>query len=192
MAGDRSIKEGEMADNAVQGLIEFYKICVDEEHYFLSEHQKRISFYMGLVSAALALTVGGFLKASAWHHFGLLSLGGLLVAAVSALAQAGTRRIYQRFLETVTTRANLESDLGLSRDRGDENAEWLIREPYTPQRHRESRIRQEGDSSKDWVDAHLAKSESYHGVTRILFSVAFWIGIALTLVAFAFAYFQGV
>ncbi|MBN1359494.1 MAG: hypothetical protein JW993_02830 [Sedimentisphaerales bacterium] len=107
-----------MADDHGRTVIEFYKICVDEEHDFLAEHQKRIAFYTGLLSAVLTLTVGGYLEASAWYHFAALGLGGLLLAAVSVIAKAGTRRLYQRFLETVTTRAKLEQDLGFSQERG--------------------------------------------------------------------------
>lgn len=131
-----------MTDDHEQKTMKLYKISVEEEHYFFTEHQKRIAFYLGLLSGILTLTVGGFLKASTWYHFGILVVGGLLLAAISVIAKAGTRRIYQRFLETVTTRAKLEQDLGFSQNRGDGEGRWVQTEPYSPTRHLESRTSQ--------------------------------------------------
>lgn len=176
-----------MADDSGQRTMELYKICVDEEHYFLSEHQKRIAFYTGLLSAILTLTIGGFLKATTWYHFGMLAVGGLLLATVSVIAKAGTGRIYQRFLETVTTRAKLEHDLRLSEDRGREEGGWPEAEPYSPTRHLESRSNKKWKTSKDWVEAHSRKRKNYRGVSRMLFSLVFCTGIILMVVAVVFA-----
>ncbi len=180
-----------MVDDHEKRAMDLYKICVEEEHYFLAEHQKRIAFYTGLLSAVLMLTIGGFLKATAWYHFGIVVLGGLLLVAVSAIAKAGTLRLYQRFLETVTTRAKLELDLGFSEKRGEGEGKWVEVEAYTPVRHLETRIDANCKTSKQWVDAHLKKKENYHGVSRLLFSVVFYIGIALMIIAVVFTYVKG-
>ena len=180
-----------MHDGDKKRATELYKICVEEEHYFLAEHQKRIAFYIGLLSAVLTLTIGGLLKATAWYHFAILVLGGLLLVAVSSIAKAGTRRIYQRFLETVTTRAKLEQDLGFSQERSQGEGGWVMTEPFSPVRHSKSRTEKKWKTSKEWVDSHLNKKDNYHGVSRRLFSTVFWIGIALIVVAIAFACVKG-
>lgn len=170
-------------DDQERRALELYKICVEEEHYFLSEHQKRIAFYTGLLSAVLTITIGGFLKATAWYHHGMLVLGGLLFAAISKIAKAGTGRLYQRFLETVTTRAKFEQDLGFSQQRGQGKGGWVKTEPYSPARHLNSRTDDKYKASNDWVDAHLKKKDNYHGISSTLFLVAFWIGIILMVIA---------
>ena len=104
--------------------IDFYRISVEEEHYFLKEHQNRVAFFSGLISAVIALMLGGFLKATTWFHFLILVPGGFLLAAVSLIAKNGTQRMYQRFLEAVTTRAKLEHDLGFSKSRGNQEGKW--------------------------------------------------------------------
>ena len=181
-----------MDDDHENRAIELYKICVEEEHYFIAEHQKRIAFYTGLLSAVLTLTIGGFLKATSWYHFIVLVLGGLLLVAISKIAKAGTGRLYQRFLETVTTRAKFEQDLGFSQQRSQGEGEWVKAEPYSPVRHLMSRTEHKYKTSKDWVAAHLKKKDNYHGVSSTLFSVAFWIGIVLMVIAVGFACVKGI
>ena len=172
-------------------ILELYITSVNEEHYFLTEHQKRVAFYVGLVSAIFTLTVGGFLKATEWYQFVALGLvGGILIMEMSKVAKSGTQRMYQRFLETVTTRAKLEHDLGLSQGRRQSGMGWVHKEPYSPGRHLESRSNDQWKTSRAWVDAHLDMKENYHGVSRTLFSIAWWVGIILIVMAFLFAYIK--
>jgi hypothetical protein len=176
-----------MEDQFKPRILEIYKICVEEEHYFLAEHQKRVAFYTGLISAILTLTIGGFLEAPEWYQFAVLALGGILLFAVSGLAKSGTRRMYQRFLETVTTRGKLEYELGFSEERGQLGQAWVQREPYSPLRHLESRHNSQWQTSRSWVDYHLDKKENYQGVSRRLFSITLWVGIGLIAVAILLA-----
>ncbi|MGB2804917.1 MAG: hypothetical protein WBD64_08500 [Candidatus Zixiibacteriota bacterium] len=179
-----------MADQPGTQTLELYKTCVEEEHYFLSEHHKRIAFYTGLLSAILALTIGGFLKAETWYHFGVLILGGFLMVGISSIAKSGTQRLYQLFLEAITTRAKLEEDLGFSEERGKPEKGWPMAEHYIPKRHLDSQSNQEGKTSWDWVKAHLEEKENYHGISTKLFTGALWVGIALMVIAVALACIQ--
>jgi len=178
--------------------IEFYKIYVEEEHYFITEHQKRIEFFTGLLTAIITLTIYGLLKATFWwYQFVILMFGGILLMMASKIGKAGTQRFYQRFLEAVTTRAKIEQDLGFSNKRGDGEGKWVEIEPYSPVRHIKSREDQEFYTSKEWVNFHLDKKKNmkekknnYHRVSRNLFSVVFYVGIIFILIAFVLAYFS--
>ena len=167
-----------VVDDGKQTL-ELYKIIVEEEHFFLAEHQKRIAFFTGSLSAVLALTIGGLLRSADLYQVGILFIGGVLLVAVSKIAKSGTLRIYQRFLETVTVRAKLETDLGFAEARSKATSGWVECEPLSPVRHLDSRTNEDRKSSTEWVKDKLAKKENYHGVSRALFSVTQYMGVAL-------------
>jgi hypothetical protein len=167
--------------------IELYKLIVEEEHYFLSEHQKRISFYTGLLTALTGGTVVGFLSSKMWYHYLLLLLGPITIIGISVIAKLGIRRLYQRFLESITVRAKLEQDLEMTKYRSTESSEidigWVEREPLITKRHMDSRKDPRYKTSMDWVQDHLSKRENYHGVTIRLFNYAIFLGIVMFVLA---------
>lgn len=164
-------------------LFKLYRLVIEKEQYFLTEHQKRIAFYAGLLSTLVAATTVGIFYAEKWYHFVLVLIGPVLVIKVSSLAERGATRLYQRFLETITMLAKVEEDLGLTKARNKDakpnGKGWVTVEPFVTKRHMDSRVEGEIKSSKDWVDAHLVKRENYHGVTMSLFRFAKVLGCLL-------------
>lgn len=155
-------------DKYKDDLIEFYKLVVDEEHYFLEAHQKRIAFYSGIVTALVAATIAGLFKATNWYQLLILCTGPILIFLIANIAIDGTFRFYQRFIETITIRAKLEQELGLTKshsDTPDEIELYWGSESIIPPRHIESRKKYE--SSKLFIDDNLKKG--YHFWTIRLF-----------------------
>ena len=163
-----------------EDLFKLYRLVVEQEEYFITEHQKRIAFYVGLLSTLIAGTVAGIFYAESWYHFVPLMIGPILIVGMALLAKRGATRFYQRFLETITMRAKVEEDLGLTQERikGSEVSDisWVTSEPFVTKRHMDSRAEGECKTSKDWVDVYLKKKDSYHGVTMRLFGFAYFLG----------------
>jgi len=165
-----------------------YQLVVEEEHYFLTEHQRRIAFFSSFITTILAATFAGFVSSDKWHHFYLLSAGPISVIVISYIAKMGVGRIYQRFLETITVRAKLEERLGFTlkpTQRQKNKRGWSLTEPIVPLRHLESRVDSSYASSREWVDAHLQKRENYHGVSIILFNTFIIIGVLILIALLA-------
>lgn len=159
-------------------LMRLYKLAIDEQHFYLEAHHRRTDFYSGLILALLTGTAVGLFQASKWYHYAYLCIGPLLMFGFSYIATQATRRVYQRLLESITIRAKLEQQLGLtsSQPRGDEvlQAHWGS-EPLVPQRHIESHTRFE--SSSDFIAAHLSKG--LQAWARRLFRVFQALSVAL-------------
>ncbi|HUT28280.1 MAG TPA: hypothetical protein VMX13_00700 [Sedimentisphaerales bacterium] len=177
-------------------LFNLYKLAIQEQQYFLSEHQKRVGFYMGLISALLAGTVAGFFKCERWYHYIVLTLGPISMGVVANIAIQGVDRLYQRFLEAITVIKKLEVDFGLARDRtvdgqnlptgvqnnlASSDSSWMLTEPLIPYRYLQSGG---GGTSKGWVDARMRLAgggrRNYNGVVCSLFSMVRGLGIVLT------------
>lgn len=167
-----------------------YPHCLKEEQFHLDEHQKRISFFAGLVSAVFAATVAGTLNASEAHEYLLLIAGPFLIVALSIFASQATRRFYNRFLETVAQRAKLEHDLGMYDHRHGDS--WVQQEALVPTRHQQSRLFKrpfptaqgmrpaDYGTSQAFVDGHIAGG--YQGVANKLFAAFLFAGSAVGLV----------
>ncbi|TEU18556.1 MAG: hypothetical protein E3J21_05700 [Anaerolineales bacterium] len=161
-------------------LLKLYELAINEHHYYLDAHQKRIDFYTGILSALLTGAVVGLFQASEPYHFACLCIAPVLIYAVSRIAIEGTFRVYQRLLETVTVRAKIEQELGLTSrqpDSADDPDPYWRSEPIIPYRHIESRKKYE--SSKAFIDAHITKGLQLWA--RCLFRVFQWVGIGLGL-----------
>ena len=159
-------------------LLKLYELAVDEHHFYVATHQKRIEFYSGILSALLTGTVIGFLQASEWYHFALLCVGPVLIFAISAIAVQGIFRYYQRLLETITVRAKIEQRLGLTSKQpsgADVLDSYWRSEPIIPHRHIESRG--EHESSQAFIDAYVNKG--YQLWARRLFRVFQWLSIVI-------------
>jgi hypothetical protein len=181
-------------------LYNLYTLNIETEKYFLGEHQKRISFYVGLISALISVTVAGMIKSDKWYHAFLLALGPVAIYVVADLGKTGTNRLYQRFLETISTLKKIEQDLGLHNARQANSQDWVTREPFTPLRWIES-TGTEYASSKEWVKDHMIFSEktegtnkrerNYNGVANLLFDAAKWLAIVLLLLIFIIKVLEG-
>ena len=148
-------------------LIKIYELSIQEEHYFLDAHQARVRFYTSIVSVLMGATVAGAMRATQPHDFLFLSIGPLLAFLTAWIALDGTYRLYQRFLESVTVRAKIESELGLTKERAAEEGceeSWAC-EPIVPNRHIKSRNKYQ--TAEDFVDE--SSRTGYHFLTRRLF-----------------------
>lgn len=175
-------------------LTDYYPLTIEEEHYFLSEHQRRISFFSGLISALFGGIFWGILRAKNPFELLILVPGPLMIIIISDIAFKGCERLYQRFLEAITVRAKIEQDLGLAEERGSANApnrsKWVLYEPYVTERHVKSRYTDEFTTSKKWIEWHLEGKSSggkqnYHGIARRLFrltGVLGWVLLSLMVV----------
>ncbi len=160
-----------------RNLIDLYKIYVEEEHYFLAEHQKRVSFYTGIITAIVTGLGVGLWKSTQWFHYTLIALGLFGLIVICELACKGCFRLYQRFLEAIIVRAKFEQYIGLT-DKlyyDDQNDKYWDGESIIASRHIRSRLKY--DTSERWQKAHNQKG--YHLWTICLFYVIKWLSIAL-------------
>ena len=169
-------------------LYKLYLLNSKNEKYFLSEHQKRVSFYFGLISALIAASIAGVMKSDKWYYGFLLICGPIAIIVVSRLGKKGVNRLYQRFLESITTIKKIEHDFGLTIKRNknpdDENA-WVANECFLPCRYIKAT---KYNSSDEWVNNHMFFSEdkkgstnkrerNYNGVVSLLFDITFWLAL---------------
>lgn len=153
-------------------LYKLYALETENQKYYLSEHQKRVSFYIGLISALFSVTVVGVIKSEQWYDCLVLILGPITIYIVSGVAKKSADRFYMSFLESISTIKKIELDLGLQKKRNtkDKGKNWVAKECYVPKRHIESTLY---DSSKTWAEKHMRYSENskrnYNGVVELLF-----------------------
>lgn len=154
--------------------LKLLELAIQEEQYFLREHQQRIKFYTSLISALIAATFGGLINIKLELHYYALFVGPILIIAISSFAIGGTYRMYQRYLEAITQRAKIEQILGLTLKPKlvDENRYWQ-EETIISERHLLNRKR--FNSSESFVK-HFSKL-GYHKNTMYLFRVFQFIGL---------------
>lgn len=146
----------------LEKLLELAAKEVDEQ---LNAHQKRVQFYSSLISAILAATVAGAMRAEEASHYFLLLVGPGLVVVLSVIAVQGTFRFYQRFLEAVTQKGKLEQALHLHEPVENENEQYWKGEPLLAIRHLDAR--KAFPSSQEFIHRH--RHAGYQRYTRILF-----------------------
>ena len=157
--------------------LKLFELAMKEEQYFLQEHQTRINFYSSLISTLIAATFAGLLSAKENYHYLALTLGPILIFAISLFAIKGTYRLYQRFLEAITIKAKIEQKLGLatiSNIKKDESG-WWATEAIIPTRFIETR--EKYFSSKDFVEDLI--NEGYHKQTKRLFVLFMGISVLM-------------
>ncbi len=162
--------------------IELYRVFVEEEFRHSDVHEKRIRWFVGLISALLGGVVVGLFRAEEWYEFAFLAIGPLLISATAYLAVLSSRSIYNRFIISVTMRAKLEQALGMTEpvNAGIHEGGYWPAEPLVFADHLESRRKH--TSSKQWFDDVSPKGFSYW--CTFLFRGCQLLGIAM-LVAIA-------
>lgn len=130
-------------------LLKLLELTINEEQFFLVEHQKRITFFTGVISTLLGITIYGFNDLISKYllsqnneviniyPFVFLIIIPFLIICVSIIAKASTFRFYQRFIETITIRAKIEHDMGLTANRLMQDSlksNWEM-DPYLPPRY---------------------------------------------------------
>jgi len=167
-------------------LLKLYELAISEEHHYLDAHHKRIDFYTGILSALLTGTMVGLFQAKQWYHFVFLCIAPVLICVVSRIAIQGTFRVYQLLLETITARAKIEQELGLTNRQpgsADDPDSYWRSEPLISHRHIESRKKYK--SSKAFIDAHVTKGLQLGA--RCLFRVFQWLSVLVLLGLLALA-----
>lgn len=157
--------------DADEKLYKLYALETENQKFFVSEHQKRVSFYLGLISALFSVTVAGVIKSEQWYDCFVLILGPITIVIVSGIAKKSADRFYMSFLESITTLKKIELDFGLRKERSkDRKKKWIVTECYVTKRHTEGILY---DSSETWVKKHMRYSENskrnYNGMVELLF-----------------------
>jgi hypothetical protein len=154
-------------------------MAVEEEHRWAEAHQSRLNFLTGLVSAVVAGTVAGILRAEGWFDYAALCSGPIIIIGLTALARRVPDQYYKRFLKAVAMRAKLEQRIGLTSSLPEpsvtgDSAYWAT-EPIVAAHHLESR--RKFAKSEDWLSQNLGKG--YNRVSRRLLGFGFTIGVVL-------------
>jgi hypothetical protein len=160
-------------------LLRLYDLEIKREYCWVTEHQKRIAFFTGLISALVGGTVAGLLKADAWYYWTVLAMGPIIIVGVAKTARQGSDRVYKRWLETITTLMKIEKDLELADPRNSEPGEqdnWVASEQFITKTHLDSRTGDEFKTSEEWVDYHRTKKTTYQGAANSLFQYATRLG----------------
>jgi hypothetical protein len=167
-------------DNSLN-LGKLLEIEIHEEQHFLEAHQKRVAFYTSILSAILAATIAGGMKAESGYHFALLLAGPLLIFVISHIARDGTFRIYQRFLEAITIRAKIEQAIGLTSPINElldtPNIYWKD-ESFIPPRHLDAR--QKFKSTSQFLEE--SNKAGYHRSSCNLFLTFQFVSIFIAIV----------
>ena len=158
--------------------IKIYEIIIDEEHYFSSQYDNRLSFFLKIISTFVGVTIVGFFKALNPVHYIFLFAGPIIILFTSKLAKESLSRTYQRLLETITMRAKIEQDLGLTQTRDIKREEYWFHESYIPQRFLKNRSK--FDSSQSFIDYYIKKGNQLW--SKKLFDVFQYISIAMFVV----------
>ncbi len=102
-------------------LFKLYQLTSGEMLNFHESHNKRIEWFVGIITAIVTAWVVGIFKSETATHYLLLALGAMAIIAVAGVAQSSVRYTYRFFLETISTRGKLEQILG-----------WTTAIPYEP------------------------------------------------------------
>lgn len=167
----------------IEILLKIYEVIVDEEHYYSIANEKNIAFYSGIITALFAGTVVSLLRTTEWYHLIALCLAPTIIYIISDIAVESTQRFYHRWLVTVTMRAKIEQELGLtvwnSNVDDASNIYWQT-EPIIALRHIESR--KNHPSSEDFIEANLEEGNRKWTVKLfIIFKVSSAIMLVLLL-----------
>ena len=167
--------------------LELYKVNVEAEQYFLTEHHTRINFFAGILTTLIGATIVGIVQIPSQYLL-LTLLGAVMIVVISYLGNKAVARLYGRFLESITVRAKLEHRLGLgkkSHGAGSSNEWWAV-EQIVASRHLADR--EKFTTSEEFVENRLQVPSSYHGLASCMFWCVLYIGIALAIVILVLNY----
>lgn len=169
-------------------LLQLLQITSNEEHSYLDQHHKRTQFFIVLLSTLIGATIAATANNSFEQNSAFLLLVPPLLFLVAEFGKRGSRRIYQRIIETIAMRAKIEQSLGLTNqtafDQDGENIYW-IGEAICMPRHISDRRQYE--SSQQFVDEAM-KGGYQIVVERVFLAFQIFSGImflGLSWVAFA-------
>jgi hypothetical protein len=176
-----------MAALSREDLWRFLQMTLEEERHYNSLHHTVLAFFTGLISAVLTATVAGLLQATTWFAVAAIAVGPAVMLALCRIADFGTSRFYQRFLEAITMRAKAEQALGLSNRPNYPPSNHGIppmwtEEPLIPIRH--LRSRSQYSSSDEFVRGQLDRGGDRRTTKRMLraFALIAWVLLAVVVV----------
>ena len=173
-------------------LLKLYEITINEEHYFLKEHQSRIAFFTSIISALIGGTLYGMTQITEWYHAIAFIVVPVMIFVVSSLAIASSMRFYQRFLEAIITKAKTDQRLELTKSHwsnmGFKGTYWQD-EPLIPPRHLKDRKKHK--SSLKFFNEF--KHRGYQKWVKLLFQTFQCLSVALMvgLILLALTYYNG-
>ena len=130
-------------------LMELYQLTIQEAQYYLMSYEKRVVFFWKIVSGIFGGVALGIFKATLYYHFIILMIAPILLFFIADIAKKALYRDYLSFLECVTIRAKIESELELDKENNYKSSIWE-NEPLIPMRYIKSR--KKFDSSEAFVN----------------------------------------
>ena len=115
-------------------LLQLYDITIKEGQYYLNSYEKRVTFFWKIVSAIFGGLIVGIFKATMFYHFIILIIAPILLFFIVKITKETLSRAYLSFLECVTIRAKIESDLNLNTPKNYKDLTWE-NESITPSRY---------------------------------------------------------
>ena len=119
-------------------MMKLYELTIQEAHYFLTNYENKVIFFWKIISTIFAGIIFGIFKATHYYHFVVLSIAPILLFFIASIAKKALHRDYLNFLECVTMRAKIESNLELD-DKSTYSHKIWEQEPIIPLRYNESR-----------------------------------------------------
>ena len=140
---------------------DLYKIYCEDQRAYLGFHYRYKYYYTLLLSALLAVFVGGILEFHESPYTPVLFAIPILMIAVSTLGRLSIDRYYKRFLESITICAKIENVLGLDRSIRTKKSEfteilWSKDKQLLPYRWMRDRTEcGKYESSEDFIDERM-------------------------------------
>lgn len=167
-----------------EDLRSIYECHMEQQMTFLDLHYKNRNYYMTIVSALLAIFVGGILQFYKEALTFILFAIPVTVIVLSELAKRTMDRYYQRFLESVVIIAKIEHMTGLDRPlktHGHPKILWSKDRQFLPDRWTEHRY--DHESSQQFLEERMKKGDNRYA--HWVFNVLEGITIILALLSFA-------
>jgi hypothetical protein len=169
-------------------LLKLYEITIKEEHFHLESQQKRAIFFMGFISTLIGINIYGLIQVISYNNIFLLFLFlivSFLIYMMALLGKKSTSRFYNRFLNSVTTRAKIEEELGLTYPRKYKNkdkASTWSNEPLIPTKYLDARFKYNDKDSQQFVIDK--ENEGYQRLINMMFNIFMLIGLGLLTIIF--------
>jgi hypothetical protein len=138
-------------------VLQLYRLAVEEMRKYADVYHARIIWFTSILTAVLAATIAGLLKATNRYEYAIMIVGPLLIIGITRIARHAIDHCYEVFLISVTVRAKYEQLLGLTNPphyKVDTLSAYWINEPLVASKHIESR-KDFHESSEKWIKARL-------------------------------------
>lgn len=138
-------------------VLQLYRLSVEEMRKYADIYHARIVWFTSILTAVIAATIAGLMKASIWYEYAIMIVCPLLIVGVTKIARHAIDHCYEVFLISVTVRAKYEQMLGLTYPphyKVDSSDSYWINESLVAPTHMKSRKEFQA-SSEQWIRARL-------------------------------------